>query len=61
MQQNVVWYDALSMNDVDKVGGKNASLGDIVSVRQKNGRIVAFELTAYKTNPNKFRWAQMNP
>ena len=31
MQQNVVWFDALSMNDVDKVGGKNASLGEMVS------------------------------
>ncbi|MGF1737800.1 phosphoenolpyruvate synthase [Photobacterium satsumensis] len=31
MQQNVVWYDALSMNDVDKVGGKNASLGEMVA------------------------------
>ncbi|MCE2593208.1 phosphoenolpyruvate synthase [Motilimonas cestriensis] len=31
MDQNVVWYDALSMNDVDKVGGKNASLGEMVA------------------------------
>jgi pyruvate, water dikinase len=31
VQQNVVWYDALSMNDVDKVGGKNASLGEMVA------------------------------
>ncbi|MGF1759752.1 phosphoenolpyruvate synthase [Photobacterium sagamiensis] len=31
MQKNVVWYDALSMNDVDKVGGKNASLGEMVA------------------------------
>ncbi|MCF7353249.1 phosphoenolpyruvate synthase [Vibrio sp. CK2-1] len=31
MGQNVVWYDALSMNDVDKVGGKNASLGEMVA------------------------------
>ena len=38
---------------------KNASLGDIVSVRQKDGRIVSFERTAYKTNPNKHRWMQM--
>lgn len=31
MLQNVVWYDQLSMNDVDKVGGKNASLGEMVA------------------------------
>lgn len=31
MDQNVVWYDALSMHDVDKVGGKNASLGEMVA------------------------------
>ena len=31
MDQNVIWYDALSMNDVDKVGGKNASLGEMVA------------------------------
>lgn len=31
MDKNVVWYDALSMNDVDKVGGKNASLGEMVA------------------------------
>lgn len=31
MDKNVVWYNALSMNDVDKVGGKNASLGEMVA------------------------------
>ena len=31
MDKNVVWYDSLSMNDVDKVGGKNASLGEMVA------------------------------
>ncbi|WP_153448326.1 phosphoenolpyruvate synthase [Vibrio algicola] len=31
MDKNVVWYDALSINDVDKVGGKNASLGEMVA------------------------------
>lgn len=31
MKQNVLWFDTLSMNDVDKVGGKNASLGEMVS------------------------------
>lgn len=24
---NVLWYNQLGMNDVDRVGGKNASLG----------------------------------
>ncbi|PSU70401.1 phosphoenolpyruvate synthase [Photobacterium phosphoreum] len=31
MQQNVIWYSDLSMNDVDRVGGKNASLGEMVA------------------------------
>lgn len=28
---NVIWYNQLSMNDVDRVGGKNASLGEMIS------------------------------
>ena len=28
MVENVVWLDDVSMSDVDKVGGKNASLGE---------------------------------
>lgn len=31
MQDNVLWYDGLGMNDVDRVGGKNASLGEMIS------------------------------
>ncbi|MGH1611663.1 phosphoenolpyruvate synthase [Vibrio parahaemolyticus] len=31
MQKNTLWFDGLSMDDVDKVGGKNASLGEMVS------------------------------
>ncbi|MGO1298543.1 MAG: phosphoenolpyruvate synthase [Vibrio sp.] len=31
MQNNSLWYNGLSMDDVDKVGGKNASLGEMVS------------------------------
>ncbi|WP_275069839.1 phosphoenolpyruvate synthase [Pseudidiomarina insulisalsae] len=35
MQQNVtdyvLWYDQLGMNDVGRVGGKNASLGEMIS------------------------------
>ncbi|PMH37266.1 phosphoenolpyruvate synthase [Vibrio sp. 10N.286.49.C2] len=31
MQKNTLWFDGLSMEDVDKVGGKNASLGEMVS------------------------------
>ncbi|WP_281544220.1 phosphoenolpyruvate synthase [Grimontia sp. SpTr1] len=31
MQKNTLWFDTLSMDDVDKVGGKNASLGEMVS------------------------------
>jgi pyruvate,water dikinase len=31
VQDNVLWYEALGMNDVDRVGGKNASLGEMIS------------------------------
>ncbi|SHO57086.1 phosphoenolpyruvate synthase [Vibrio quintilis] len=31
MQQNTLWFNHLSMNDVHLVGGKNASLGEMVS------------------------------
>ena len=30
MVKNVVWLDDVSMSDVDKVGGKNASLGEMI-------------------------------
>lgn len=29
--RNVLWYNQLGMNDVDKVGGKNASLGEMIT------------------------------
>lgn len=28
--QNVIWLDQLGINDIDKVGGKNASLGEMI-------------------------------
>ncbi|OUS23561.1 phosphoenolpyruvate synthase [Thalassotalea sp. 42_200_T64] len=31
MQENVLWYQDLGMGDVDRVGGKNASLGEMIS------------------------------
>ena len=31
MTQNTLWFDQVSINDVDKVGGKNASLGEMIS------------------------------
>ncbi len=31
VQDNVLWYETLGMNDVDRVGGKNASLGEMIS------------------------------
>lgn len=31
VQQYVLWYDELGMNDVPRVGGKNASLGEMIS------------------------------
>ncbi len=31
MQEYVLWYEELGMGDVDRVGGKNASLGEMIS------------------------------
>jgi len=31
VQENVLWYEQLGMGDVDRVGGKNASLGEMIS------------------------------
>lgn len=31
MQDYVVWFDSLGMNDIERVGGKNASLGEMIS------------------------------
>lgn len=31
MNKYVIWFDQLGMNDVEKVGGKNASLGEMIS------------------------------
>ena len=31
MQDYVLWYEELGMNDVGRVGGKNASLGEMIS------------------------------
>ncbi len=31
MSTNIIWFNKLGMNDVDSVGGKNASLGEMIS------------------------------
>ena len=36
-QERVVWFDHLRMSDVDRVGGKNASLGEMISQLAGNG------------------------
>lgn len=52
MQKNTLWYDGLSMEDVDKVGGKNASLGEMVSNLANAGVSVpnGFATTSYAFN-----------
>ena len=30
MTEHIIWYEHLGMNDIDKVGGKNASLGEMI-------------------------------
>ena len=52
MQKNTLWFDGLSMEDVDKVGGKNASLGEMVSNLANAGVSVpnGFATTSYAFN-----------
>ncbi|ELB2805502.1 phosphoenolpyruvate synthase [Vibrio alginolyticus] len=52
MQKNTLWFNGLSMDDVDKVGGKNASLGEMVSNLAKAGVSVpnGFATTSYAFN-----------
>ncbi|BDR15268.1 phosphoenolpyruvate synthase [Vibrio sp. STUT-A11] len=52
MQKNTLWFNGLSMNDVDKVGGKNASLGEMVSNLANVGVSVpnGFATTSYAFN-----------
>ncbi len=35
--RNVTWLDQLGINDIDKVGGKNASLGEMIQNLGKLG------------------------
>ena len=36
--KNVIWFENLRMTDVEQVGGKNASLGEMISQLAENGR-----------------------
>ncbi|WP_257974440.1 phosphoenolpyruvate synthase, partial [Vibrio parahaemolyticus] len=50
--KNTLWFNGLSMDDVDKVGGKNASLGEMVSNLANVGVSVpnGFATTSYAFN-----------
>ncbi|QOL24903.1 phosphoenolpyruvate synthase [Thalassotalea sp. LPB0316] len=52
MQENVLWYEDLGMQDVDRVGGKNASLGEMISNLANVGVQVpgGFATTAFAFN-----------
>ncbi|MFQ6371712.1 phosphoenolpyruvate synthase [Shewanella sp. YIC-542] len=52
MQQYVLWYQELGMDDVNKVGGKNASLGEMISNLANAGVQVpgGFATTSYAFN-----------
>lgn len=52
MQQYVLWYQQLGMNDVNQVGGKNASLGEMISNLANAGVKVpgGFATTSYAFN-----------
>ncbi|NVK23304.1 MAG: phosphoenolpyruvate synthase [Gammaproteobacteria bacterium] len=52
MNQYVIWYQNLGMNDVNQVGGKNASLGEMISNLANAGVKVpgGFATTSYAFN-----------
>ncbi|MGQ8365756.1 phosphoenolpyruvate synthase [Glaciecola sp. 1036] len=52
MQEYVLWYQELGMDDVNRVGGKNASLGEMISNLSNAGVQVpgGFATTAYAFN-----------
>ncbi|GAA6206615.1 phosphoenolpyruvate synthase [Thalassotalea sp. SU-HH00458] len=52
MQEYVLWYEELGMGDVDRVGGKNASLGEMISNLSNVGVQVpgGFATTAFAFN-----------
>ena len=52
MQEYVLWYEQLGMDDVSRVGGKNASLGEMISNLAYAGVQVpgGFATTAYAFN-----------
>lgn len=49
MNDYVIWFQDLSKNDIDKVGGKNASLGEMISNLASKGVSVpgGFATTAH--------------
>lgn len=52
MNKHVIWFDQLGMEDVDKVGGKNASLGEMISNLSSSGVNVpnGFATTSFAFN-----------
>lgn len=52
VQEYVLWYEQLGMDDVNRVGGKNASLGEMISNLSNAGVQVpgGFATTAYAFN-----------
>lgn len=52
VQENVLWYQDLGMGDVDRVGGKNASLGEMISNLENLGVQVpgGFATTSFAFN-----------
>ena len=52
VQDNVLWYQDLGMGDVDRVGGKNASLGEMISNLENLGVQVpgGFATTSFAFN-----------
>ncbi|SMX44170.1 phosphoenolpyruvate synthase [Actibacterium lipolyticum] len=52
MSQNVIWFEKLARGDVPQVGGKNASLGEMVSVLDGKGIAVP---AGFATSADAFR------
>ncbi len=54
MSENVVWLNDVSISDVEKVGGKNASLGEMIGGLSSKGVEVQMVSSTTAQAFNKF-------
>ena len=61
MTQNVVWLNEVGISDVDKVGGKNASLGEMIGALGAKGVCVPGGFATTAGAFELFEWNAVSP